>query len=73
MLMLESGVVIVAAAEASVVDVPIVDAGMIGGIVVATVGGVMVTIGAVSGGWEVDSPYLACNAFSNSCSVAISL
>lgn len=68
MFMLEFGVVIVASAEASVANVPIVDAGMIGGAVVVPVVGAVVTVGAVSGGWEVDSPCLAYNAFSNSCS-----
>ena len=76
MLMLESGAVVVAAVEASVADVPIVDPGMIGAIVATTVAGAGVTVGAVvvrigvvSGNWEVDSPCLACNYFSNYCSI----
>jgi len=50
MLMLDSDANVVSAIEASVLDVLAVDDGMIGGIVVASVGGVGGTVGAVSGG-----------------------
>lgn len=69
MFMLDSGVDVATAAKASVLDVPSIDDGMIGGIVAASVGGAEGTIGAISGGWEVNSPYLVCTAFSNSCSI----
>ena len=64
---------VVVVAEASVVVVLVVDVGSVGGIAAVFVGGAETIVGAVSGGWKVDSPYLVCNAFSNSSSVCISL
>jgi len=61
--------IVVDAAEASVVVVSVVDGGMVGGIVAAVVGKTVGTVGAITGGWEADSPYLSCTSFSNSCSI----
>jgi len=47
MLMLVSGTVVVVAAEVSVADVPVVNAGSVGGTDVVAVGGAVVAIGAV--------------------------
>ena len=67
--MLDSGVVVADAAEASVVAVSVVHDGIIGGIVAAVVGRMVGTVRATTGGWEVDSPCLSCTTFSNYCSI----
>lgn len=61
-----SGVVVVV--EVPVV-ISIVDVGTVGGNVVISVEGAVVTVGATSGGLEFDSPCFSYRAFSNSCSI----
>jgi len=53
---LDSCAVFADAAEASLVVVSAVDGGIIGGIATAVVGRTVGTVGAITGGWEVDSP-----------------
>ena len=71
--MLRVPAVVVVVAVVVVDEVPVADAGPVGGTVVVIVGGAVVTAGVISGGWEVDTPYFSCNAFSNSCSVSLNI
>lgn len=68
MTILMSGAV---AIDVVLVMTSVVDVGTMGGNVVISVEGAVVTVGTTSGGWEVDSPCFSCRAFSNDFSISL--